>query len=98
MPRRVPLVAVGALAATFAAAQLPSQDDTQYLRLLDAYARNDPAAAAATLATWPQSRVKDAVRALGNTTSRDRARAAVMLHTEAALVEPANRRDSFHVE
>jgi hypothetical protein len=66
--------------------------------LLDAYVRNDPAAAVATLATWPERRVREAVRALDTQTVRDRARAAIMLHTEAAFGEAADQRESFHVE
>jgi hypothetical protein len=42
--------------------------------------------------------VKDAVRALDKQAARDHARAAIMLHTEAALGEAANERESFHVE
>src|SRR5262245_2417819 len=95
---RVHPVAVAVLVATLAAAQVKSQDNMPYVRLLDAYARNDPAAAAATLATWPASRVKEAVRALDPQTARDHARAGVMLHTEASLVEAADQRESFHVE
>ena len=94
---RVSRAAAAVLPLTLAAALVIAQDDTQYLRLLDAYARNDPAAVA-TLATWPESRVKDAVRALDKQTARDRARAAIMLHTEAAFVETADNRESFHVE
>jgi len=86
------------LVATLAAAPVPAQDDAEYLKLIDDYARNDPAAAVATLAKWPQSRVKEAVGALDGKAAHNRARAAIMLHTEAALGEPANQRDSFHVE
>jgi hypothetical protein len=98
MPRRIPFVAAALFAASLAGAKVASPDDTLYLQLLDAYVRNDPAAAAATLATWPESRVRDAVRALDKPTGRDHARAAIMLHTETALGEAANQRESFHVE
>jgi hypothetical protein len=84
------------LAATCSAAQVASHDD--YLRLIDDYARTDPASAAATLATWPESRVNDAVRAVDKHAAPDRVRAAIMLHTEAAFGDAANQRESFHVE
>jgi hypothetical protein len=86
------------LAATLVAALAVSQDDTQYVALLDAYVRNDPAAAVATLAKWAEHRVKEAVRAFDKQAVRDRARAAVMLHTEAAFRDVADQRESFHVE
>jgi len=85
-----------ALAAILAAAQSPSPNDTPYLTLLGLYAA-DPATAVATLSTWPERRVDDAVRALDKQTARDRARAAIMLHTEAALAEPADGREPFHI-
>jgi hypothetical protein len=98
MPRRFALIAATTLAVAVAAAGVRSQEDTQYVRVLDAYATNDPVAAAATLATWPENRVKDAVRALDKQTARRRAHVAVMLHTEAAFAEGANGRESFQVE
>jgi hypothetical protein len=61
---RIAPVAAAVLAATFATTQAVSQDDTPYLTLLDAYVRKDPAAAVTSLGTWPERRVKDAVRAL----------------------------------
>jgi tetratricopeptide (TPR) repeat protein len=98
MSTRALLVAAALFAASLAGAQVPATGDPPYARLLEAYVRDDPAAAAATLATWPESRVKDAVRALDKQAGRDRARAAIMLHTETALGEAANGRESFHVE
>jgi hypothetical protein len=94
---RVAPIAAAVLAATLVAAQAVSQDDTSYAALLDAYVRNDATAAVAALATWPERRVKEAVRGLDKQVGRDRARAAVMLHTEAAFREVADQRESFHV-
>lgn len=81
-----------------AAAEVTPQDRVLYVRLLDAYAKSDQAAAGAALATWPERRVKDAVRSLDKLAAREHARAAIMLHTEAAFGEAANQRESFHVE
>jgi hypothetical protein len=95
---RTAALALSVLVVTLAAGQAPAEGDAEYLKLVNDYARNDSAAAVAAVARWPESRVKAAVRTLDKRAIHDRTRAAVMLHTEAALGEAANQRESFHVE
>ena len=72
--------------------------DPQYLALLDAYAGGNMQESAAALAAWPEPRVRAAAWALGPHPGLDRARAAAMLHTEAAFAINPDRRFSIHLE
>lgn len=94
--RSVPLSVV-VLFWTFGLQRGFAQDNQQYLALLDSYARGDAIRAVASLLEWSEPRVRAVVRTLDARVARDRARTAIMLHTEAAFNEPADGREPFHV-
>ena len=75
-----------------------AQSDQSYLALLDSYAGGQVAEAVDALSAWPHAQVRAAVRALDARAARERARTAIILHTETAFREPADGRESFHVE
>jgi hypothetical protein len=75
-----------------------AQSDRSYLALLDSYAAGQVTEAVDALSAWPQARVRAAVRSLDARAAVERARTALMLHTETAFREPADRREPFHVE
>ena len=86
------------LILVWSAARSASAQDPQYLALLDAYAGGNIQVSVAVLAVWPEPRVRAAVGALGPHPGLDRARAAAMLHTEAAFAVNPDRRFSIHLE
>jgi hypothetical protein len=75
-----------------------AQSDRSYLALLDSYARGQVTEAVDALSAWPHPRVRAAVRSLDARATVERARTALILHTETAFREPADRREPFHVE
>lgn len=75
-----------------------SAQDLEYLALLDAYARGEIQESVAALAAWPEARVRAALSALGPRPALDRAKAAAMLHTEAAFAINPDSRVSIHLE
>jgi len=80
-----------------------AQGYRQYLALLDGYASGEATEAATALAAWSDDRVRAAVRALERelltvADGEGLVRTAVMLHTEAAFVEDADGRESFHLK
>jgi hypothetical protein len=74
-----------------------AQGDQQYLALLDGYARGQVTQAVQALSAWSEERVRAAVQTLDSRAAIDRARAGMMLHTDAAFGEPADGREPFHV-
>ena len=100
---RVRLLAWAALAWMLIPRPGLAQGYRQYLALLDGYASGEATEAATALAAWSEDRVRAAVRALEREllTVADGdglVRTAVMLHTEAAFVEDADGRESFHLD
>src|SRR5262245_60505228 len=75
-----------------------AQSDPSYLALLDGYAAGQATEAVDALSAWPQAQVRAAVRSLDAGAARERARTALILHTETAFLEPADGREPFHVE
>jgi hypothetical protein len=75
-----------------------AQSDRSYLTLLDSYAAGQVAEAVDALSAWPHARVRAAVRSLDARAALERARTALILHTETAFREPADGREPFHVE
>ena len=75
-----------------------AESDPSYLALLDRYAGGQVTEAVDALSAWPQARVRAAVRSLDARAAVERARTALILHTETAFREPADRREPFHVE
>jgi hypothetical protein len=87
----------GVLAATLVC--LPpavSGQASEYLTLVDGYASGDLDASVTALVTWPESRVRQA--ATDADLGSDRAKAAVMLHTEAGFACSDQRLTSVHVD
>ena len=85
------------LVGTFTAARLIGQGDTEYLALLDGYVRGEPTKTVRALASWPEARVRTAVRSLDSHVPPERLRTAVMLHTESAF-EMNYGLESFHLD
>lgn len=75
----------------------PSAQGPDYRALVGAYAEGRTQEAVEALATWPEPRIRSSVRALGEQPGLDRARAAAMLHTEAAFFG-SDRRYLTHLD
>src|SRR5262245_37668892 len=75
-----------------------AQSDPSYLAILDGYAAGQATEAVDALAAWPQARVRAAVRSLDARAARERARTALILHTETAFRELPDGSEPFHVE
>jgi hypothetical protein len=96
----VRLFAVAAMACTLSQSSVVAQGDREYLALFERYANGETIDAVAALAAWPEARVRDAVKSLDEELplSAARLRTAVLLHTEAAFVDPDSQRESFHLD
>ena len=75
-----------------------AQSDPSYLALLDSYAGGQVAEAVDALSAWPHAQVRAAVRSFDARAARERARTAILLHTETAFREPVDGREPFHAE
>jgi hypothetical protein len=74
-----------------------SAQGPDYRALVDAYAAGRTQEAVEALATWPEPRLRSSVRVLGEQPGLDHARAAAMLHTEAAVAVGSDRRYLTHL-
>ena len=94
------ILATAVLASILAAPSALAQGDREYLALFDRYANGETTDAAAALAAWPEARVREAVKSLDEELplSAARLRTAVLLHTEAAFVDPESKREAFHLD
>jgi hypothetical protein len=91
-------VVIAVLFWTLGPQQGSAQGDQQYLALLDSYATGDVTGAVTALSAWPEARVRTAVRTVDAQIAHDRARTAIMLHTDAALDGSPDGREPFHVD
>jgi hypothetical protein len=97
---KVRLLAAAALAWILASPPGLAQSRDEYFALIDRYASGETTDAVAALTAWPEARVRAAVKSLDEQPplSSARLRAAVVLHTEAAFLEAADHRESFHLD
>lgn len=87
------LVMAVVVAPRASCAQVP-----EFLQLLETYTRGDLPTATRALADWPEARVQAAGRALAANLTVAQAKAAAMLHTEAAFELYPERRAFIHLE
>ena len=93
-------LAVATLAWILAECPVFAQGRAEYISHVDQYVSGQTTDAVAALAAWPDARVRAAVKSLDGQPplSPARLRAAVVLHTEAALGEEDNHRELFHLD
>ena len=96
---RYRLLAVATLAWVLAERPGVAQVRDEYLTVLAQYASGQTTDAVAALAGWPEARVRTAIKSLDQKfrPSPARLRAAVVLHSEVALVS-ANRESEVHLD